>query len=70
MDVIDGKKYLTLTIDKTAGVPAGTVQVSSDLVEWLSGKKHTTILVDDATTLKIRDNTPVTGGVKRYIRLK
>ncbi len=70
VDVIDGKKYLTLTIDKTAGVPAGTVQVSSDLVEWLSGKKHTTILVDDATTLKIRDNTPVTGGVKRYIRLK
>ena len=70
VDVIDGKKYLTFTIDKTVGAPVGTVQVSSDLLEWFSGKKHTTVLMDDAKTLKVRDNTPITAGAKRYIRLK
>ena len=32
--------------------------------------KHTTILTDDATTLKVRDNSPITAETKRYIRLK
>lgn len=69
-EVIAGRKYLTLTVDKVAGVAPGTVQVSSDLVEWSSGKSHTTVVVDDAKTLKVRDNTPVTATSKRYIRLK
>ncbi|MES2474334.1 MAG: M6 family metalloprotease domain-containing protein [Verrucomicrobiota bacterium] len=70
VDVINGTKYLTLTVDKTQGVFADNVQVSSDLVEWFSGGKHTSVLVDDAKILKVRDNTPVTGDSKRYIRLK
>ncbi len=67
VEVIDGQKYLTLTVGKPAG---GSVEVSSNLLDWYSGSKYTTILIDDATTLKVRDNTPVTPESKRYIRLK
>lgn len=70
IEVIDGKKYLTLTLDKSADTPVGTVQVSSDLVEWFSGRKYTTVIVDDAKTLKVRDNTPITADSKRHIRVK
>lgn len=71
VEVIEGRKYLALTVTKQAGNPvAGSVEVSPNLLDWFSGKQHTTILIDDATTLKVRDNTPVSGGVKRYIRLK
>ncbi len=71
VEVIKGQKYLALTVTKQAGNPvAGSVEVSPNLLDWFSGKQHTTILIDDATTLKVRDNTPVGGGVKRYIRIK
>lgn len=68
----DGLKYKVLTVKKTADwAPAKRkVQVSSNLVDWFSGPKHTTVLIDDATTLKVRDNTPVRKGAKRHIRLK
>lgn len=70
VEVVGGQKYLSLTVTKTAGSDPGTVEVSSNLLDWYSGKKHTTVLVDDATTLKVRDNTPVTPEAKRHIRLK
>lgn len=70
VEVIGGAKYLSLTVAKTGGVSPGTVEVSSNLLDWYSGTKHTTILVDDSTTLKVRDNTPVTPDTKRYIQLK
>lgn len=70
VEVIEGAKYLSLTVAKSGGVSPGTVEVSSNLLDWYSGTKHTTILVDDATTLKVRDNTPVTPETKRYIQLK
>lgn len=71
VEVIQGQKYLALTVTKQAGDPvAGSVEVSPNLLYWFSGTRHTTILIDDATTLKVRDNTPISGGVKRYIRLK
>lgn len=69
VEVYHGQKYLALTVTKQAGV-IGTVEVSSNLQDWFSGTKHTSILIDDATTLKVRDNTPVTRGEKRFIRLK
>ncbi|GAA5128849.1 M6 family metalloprotease domain-containing protein [Luteolibacter yonseiensis] len=69
VEVISGKKYRSLTITKNAGV-SGTVEVSSNLLDWYSGKKHTTVLIDNATTLKVRDNTPFTSDSKRYIRLR
>lgn len=72
IELIDGRKYLTLTITKTPGTTAlpREVEVSSNLVDWSSGTNHTTVLLDNATTFKARDNTPVTRDAKRYIRLK
>ena len=70
VEVIHGRKYLALTVTKNAGVATGTVEVSPNLLDWFSGKNHTTILIDDSTTLKVRDNSPVTRETKRYIRLK
>lgn len=70
--VIDGRKYRTLTITKTAGttILPRDIEVSSDLVAWASGKQHTTVLLNNTKTLKVRDNTPLTQDAKRYIRLK
>jgi predicted outer membrane repeat protein len=65
----DAGKFLVLTIAKTPGASTGTVEVSSDLVNWFSGPDHTTVLIDDSSILKVRDNTPMLGQ-KRYIRLK
>lgn len=71
-EVIDGRRYLALTYFKPA-VPDDvkrTVQVSPDLLDWFSGEKHTTVVTDNDTLLKVRDNTPVTPDRKRFIRLK
>ena len=70
VEVIEGAKYLALTITKQAGIPHPNVEVSANLLDWFSGNKHTTVLIDDANTLRVRDNTPVTRDAKRYIRLK
>jgi len=69
---VEGRKYLVLTVAKPA-VPdtlERTVEVSPNLIDWFSGGKHTTVVIDNETLLKVRDNTPVTPGRKRYIRLK
>ena len=70
--VINGQKYRTLTITWPEGQRDTTrkVEVSSNLLDWFSGKNHTTVLLDNANTLKVRDNTPITAGQKRYIRLE
>jgi len=71
-EIIGGRKYLVLTVAKPA-LPDGlkrTVQVSSNLVDWFSGRNHTTTVADSARFLKVRDNTPLTPDRKRYIRLK
>ncbi len=66
---ICGQKFLTLSVAKESGI-TGIVEVSPNLLDWYSGKNYTTVLVDNAELLKVRDNTPVTPGSKRYIRLK
>jgi|GEM_PF-3267145 len=68
----DGSKYLVLTVEKTAGweLSKHTVEVSPNLVNWFSGSNHTTTLVDSPAVFKVRDDTPLNGDVKRYIRLK
>jgi hypothetical protein len=68
----DGRKYLTLTVSKTPGgfLPGRGVEVSPNLIDWYSGSKHTTLLIDDAFLLKVRDNVPLTPGNKRFIRMK
>lgn len=67
VEVVDGSKYLALTVAKPF---EGKIEVSSNLLDWYSGADHTTVVTDDATTLKVRDNTPVTPDAKRYIRIK
>jgi M6 family metalloprotease-like protein len=70
VEVVGGIKYRALTITKLPGVAvAGTVEVSPNLLDWYSGNKHTSVMVDNAKILKVRDNTPLKGNVKRYIRL-
>jgi hypothetical protein len=65
-------EYLVLTVAKTPGWIAANhkVEVSPNLVDWFSGEKHTTTLLNDSSILRVRDNTPVRKGEKRYIRLK
>ena len=65
----DGAKYLVLTVDKSE-TRKRTVEVSSNLMDWYSGPNHTTTLLDSNAVLRVRDNTPVVQGEKRYIRLK
>ena len=70
--VIGGEKFLVLTVAKPA-IPDGvsrTVQVSSNLLDWFSGRDHTTVLTNDANLLRVRDNIPIAPGKKRHIRLK
>ena len=68
-EVIDGRKYLTLAVIRPSGMNL-MIEVSPDLIDWYSGKRHTTVVTDDASLLKVRDNTPLAPGTKRYIRVK
>ncbi len=70
-ELVDGKTYLSLTVDQSLfGGIVGTVEVSSDLLNWQSGVEHTTVLIDDSKTYKVRDNTPLTVDEKRFIRFR
>ncbi len=70
--LVDGRKYLTLTVVKSEEdfLLRSIVEVSPNLIDWYRGRKHTTVIIDDASFLKVRDNTPLTPETKRYIRLK
>lgn len=68
IQVIDGRKYLTVTLAKTESAGC-IVEVSPDLVHWFSGSNHVTVVTDNARILKVRDNTPVLPGAKRHIRI-
>ncbi len=72
MTAANGLRYRTITVVKTAdwNRSGRKVEVSSNLVDWFSGRKHTTVLVNDKKILKVRDNTPVQPGRKRHIRFK
>ena len=69
---IDGQKYRCITISKSDGasVNAADVQVTSDRVDWFSGNEHTTVIKDNGSFLKVRDNTPFDSANKRFIRIK
>jgi 5-hydroxyisourate hydrolase-like protein (transthyretin family) len=71
-DLTDGLKYNTLTFFKsTLGqTTPRTVEVSSDLMDWFSGSTHTTVVTENENYLKVRDNTPISKNLKRYIRAK
>jgi hypothetical protein len=66
-----GGRHLVLTlVKKRSSDRLPLVEVSSDLIRWFSGPKHTEIVLDDATTLKVRDLTPHTPTAKRFIRVR
>ncbi len=71
-ELSEGYKYLVLTVQKSpeSGDADPVVEVSSNLLDWSSGPEHTTTLVNNHSTLSIRDNTPVGHAGKRYIRVK
>lgn len=70
--VIDGQKYKTITFPDSLGREDVTrlAEVSSNLVDWGSGKKHTTLVSRHNGLIKVRDNVPSTPEAKRYIRLR
>ena len=41
-----------------------------NLVDWFSGSRHTTVMRNAPALLKVRDNTPLTPEVNRYIRVR
>lgn len=67
-----GASYLTLTVPRQSerSDVDYVVEVSPDLVTWQSGAGHTVMLEATATRLIVRDAIPLTGGAKRFIRLR
>ena len=70
---------VTCTVTYTKPVNASdltyTVEVSSDLVTWLSGSNNTATISTTSNpdgitqTVVVRDDTPIDGTSKRFIRL-
>ncbi len=63
--------YLTIAVTRN---PAATglqfrVEVTGEMSTWLSDSENIAALEDTTTMLKARDKTPVSGEVKRFIRL-
>lgn len=71
-ELIDGVKYNTLTILKSARsqTTSDSVEVSANLIDWYSGSSHTTVVTDNERYFKIRDNIPTPKDLERFIRLK
>lgn len=71
-ETVRGRNYLTLTVIKSPDpeFENPVVEVSSNLVDWYSGPRHTTVAADDRNMFVVRDNTPVTSRNKRHIRIK
>jgi hypothetical protein len=62
-----GGGYLTMTITKHPGVTY-EVQSSGTLLLNSFSAATTTVLIDNATTLKVRDNTLISTAAARFIR--
>jgi len=61
--------FLTMTIAKRAGVTyLGQSAAAPDPAAFSAAT--TTVLVNSDTTLKVRDNFPITGGGQRFLRAK
>lgn len=68
---ISGARYLMIAAPKNPDAVdlVYVPQVSDDLVRWHEGPAHTTVLVDTATQIQARDNTPLSDAGRRFIRL-
>lgn len=65
------RDYATATITKPHGEEglSYNMTVSGNLSQWFTDGLYTTVLVDDVTTFKIRDNTYVSQGVPRFAKI-
>ena len=67
---VSGFYYLKLTVSKQAVQQLDyRVEVSGDLKNWESGGTATATLIDDISTLSVRDTVAFEAGVARFIRL-
>ncbi|MDA7613614.1 hypothetical protein N8586_00625 [Verrucomicrobiales bacterium] len=67
---VSGFYYLKLTVNKQAVQQVSyRVEVSGDLTNWMSGPDATATLIDDVSTLSVRDLVAFEAGVARFIRL-
>lgn len=71
LERLGGLDYLTATITRPFGEEGitYTLEVSGDLVQWDSGAGFSTVLMDNLSTLKVRDNVFVTPGSHRFVRI-
>jgi hypothetical protein len=76
IEMIGNSWYLTLqyTVSASATESAVTFQVSSNLMDWVSGVPNTELLwstpnIDGTTTYKFRDRAPVEATPYHFIRL-
>jgi len=75
---VEGQNFLALTYATQNGSSetSATVQVSADLVTWLSGPPHTeqfgspVVNANGTITRTFRDTTPLNNAPQRYIRLQ
>jgi hypothetical protein len=67
--VVNEGGYLTITISKRVGV-AYEVQTAGDVDTAAFTPATTTVLVDNGTTLKVRDNITISAATSRYLRVK
>lgn len=67
--VVNEAGYLTVTLTKRAGV---TYLGQSAATPASTAFSHTTttVLIDNATTLKVRDNVPTNAGAQRFLRVQ
>ena len=65
-----GQGYLTMTVNRTADPTDVTpvVEVSGDLLTWVSGPGNTVTLTNTPTQLIVQDTVPLDGTTSRYIR--
>jgi hypothetical protein len=67
--IVDEGGYLTLTLTKRPGVTF-LAQSACLFEETAFSEATTTVILDDATTLKVRDNFPISNGGQRFLRVK
>lgn len=72
LEAVGGETYLALLIprNESASDVDFFAQVSTDLVNWESGEDATTVVFDAREWLKVRDNTPVSKGSRRFLRFQ
>jgi hypothetical protein len=69
---VGSNRYLTLEVPGTARRwdVNYVIEVSANMVTWFSDAGNVTVLPNTGTIIKARDNTPLTPGAKRFIRLR